>query len=47
MFYNEEQPRMSLDWDKLETTNEAFGKLRPFSEGGVEDLLAADVAPYE
>ena len=42
-FYNEERPHMSLDWDRLETPAEAFGRLVPSPVTGGGDLLATEV----
>jgi transposase InsO family protein len=42
-FYNEERPHMSLDWDRLETPAEAFGRLVPSPATGGGDLLATEV----
>jgi len=42
-FYNEERPHMSLDWDRLETPAEAFGRLVQSPATGGGDLLATEV----
>ena len=42
-FYNKERPHMSLDWDRLETPAEAFGRLVPSPATGGGDLLATEV----
>jgi transposase InsO family protein len=39
-FYNQERPHMSLNWDELETPDDAFDRLLPTADDGLAEALA-------